>query len=67
VSFCERSIVCREHALVRGDPAVLGQDMAHWLGEIDLHRALHLLDGGAPAGPAEEDLVTRMREVGVIA
>lgn len=66
VSFCERSILCRERALTIGDPAALGQEMAHWLGDVNLHRALELLDGRAPSTPAEEDLVSRLRDAGML-
>lgn len=64
VAFCERAHLCRERAASYGDPAVLGDEMNQWLGEIRLGRALALLDGAAPTNPAERDLVERFRELG---
>lgn len=61
ISFCERVSVCRERAEKAGNPALLGSDMAHWLGEIRLDRALALLGGAAPGNPAERDFVDRVQ------
>ena len=66
VTFCERAALCRARAFASGDPAALGQQMAHWLGEVTLHRALELLDGQNPVTVAEEDLVLRLRDVGML-
>jgi hypothetical protein len=66
VSFCERAKVCRERAAEYGDPAVLGDEMAQWLGEIRLGRALEILGGAEPDSPGEEDLRERFRELGAL-
>ena len=60
LTFCDRAPVCHAAALAAGDPAVLGDDMARFLGSVDLHRATELLDGAPPANPAEVDLVERI-------
>lgn len=62
VSFCDRAAACHARALERGDPAALGGDVARFLNGIDLHRAVALLSGVAPANAAEADLVRRVRE-----
>ena len=60
--FCDRAPVCRAQALALGDPAVLGDEMGRFLGEIGLHRSLELLAGARAKTPAEEDLVRRLDE-----
>lgn len=65
VSFCDRASVCLRKALEQGDPAVLGNDMVRFLGEVSLHRALALLDGAKPANAAEADLVRRFEDADV--
>jgi hypothetical protein len=60
VSFCDRATLCHRRALTRGDARALGEDVARFLGETSLHRALELLGGARPRGIAEEDLVRRM-------
>jgi hypothetical protein len=63
ISFCDRAPTCHTAALNRGDPSALGEDIARFLGETNLNRALALLAGAKPATPAEEDLVRRLNEV----
>lgn len=63
LEFCDRAAKCHEEALTAGNPAVLGDDVARFLGEIDLHRALALLEGAVPETVAEEDLLRRIHEV----
>ena len=58
--------MCRNRALQQGDPAVLGDQMAQWLGDIRLDRALAILGGATPDGPGEEDLRERFRELGAV-
>jgi hypothetical protein len=64
VAFCERAQLCRERAAGYGNPAVLGDEMEQWLGDVRLDRALALLEGAAPANPAEQDLIERFHELG---
>jgi len=66
VSFCERANICRGRALQAGDPAVLGDRMAQWLGDISIDRALAILAGTPPDGPGELDLRERFRELGAM-
>jgi hypothetical protein len=67
VSFCERASLCRERCATSGDPALLGLDMAHWLGQIRLPRALELLAGEPPQNDAEHELIEHLREAGALA
>jgi hypothetical protein len=61
VSFCERVSICRKQAGRAGNPALLGSDMAHWLGELRLDRALELMGGAAAQNVAEVDFVARIQ------
>lgn len=63
VGFCDRAEKCQANALQAGDPAVLGDDVKRFLGPVDLHRAVELLDGNQPRDAAEEDLVRRIAEI----
>lgn len=58
-SFCDRAQGCRSRALESGDPAALGDDVARFVGPVSLNRVRELLEGRAPASPAEQDLVMR--------
>jgi hypothetical protein len=60
VTFCDRAPSCHARAEAQGNPVVLGEDVARFLGTIDLPRALKLMDGAKPANPAEADLVRRL-------
>lgn len=62
LSFCDRAAICRQKALDAGDPAVLGRDMARFLGDTLLPRAVELLNGAKPKGVAEVDLVRRIED-----
>lgn len=62
LSFCDRATKCHEEALAAGNPAVLGDDVARFLGSVNLHRAMELLDGAPPVDSAEEDLMRRIAE-----
>lgn len=62
LSFCDRASKCHMDAHAAGNPAVLGDDVARFLGEVDLHRAVELLDGATPQTPAEKDLIRRIDE-----
>jgi hypothetical protein len=58
-SFCDRAQGCRSRAMASGDPAALGDDVARFVGPVSLTRVRELLEGRAPASPAEQDLVAR--------
>ena len=62
LSFCDRAQGCWRRAVEAGDPAILGEDVGRWVGEVGLHRALELLDGVEPRTAAETDLLRRMEE-----
>jgi hypothetical protein len=62
LSFCDRAAKCHADALEAGLPSVLGDDVARFLGDVDLHRALELLDGADPASDTETDLMRRVDE-----
>jgi hypothetical protein len=61
IAFCDRAAGCHATALRRGDPRTLGEDVARFLGETDLNRAVALMGGARPTTPAERDLVGRLR------
>jgi hypothetical protein len=63
LTFCDRARKCFEDALAAGDPAVLGDDVRRFIGDIDLPRTLELLNGAAPATGAEEDMVRRIADI----
>src|SRR5262249_52407786 len=60
LSFCDRAPLCFDRAVKSGNPAFLGDDVSRFLGGIPLDRAVALLDGIKPRGPAEEDLARRL-------
>ncbi len=60
LSFCDRAAVCRQKALDAGNAAVLGRDVARFLGLISLPRAVELLSGAKPRDDAERDLIRRI-------
>ena len=60
VAFCDRADVCRDVALKAGSAAVLGDDVARFLGPVTLPRALQLMQGATPADPVEQDLARRI-------
>jgi len=61
LSFCELADHCREEALRAGLPTALGEDLARFLGEVTLHRALELLRGEEATSEAERDFLRRSR------
>lgn len=63
IAFCDRAEVCRELALRAGSGAILGDDVARFLGPVTLDRALELMAGANPATPFEEDLARRIRHI----
>lgn len=63
LAFCDRAQKCFEDSLAADDPAVLGDDVRRFLGDIPLSRAVALLGGAGPATDAEADLVRRVTEI----
>jgi hypothetical protein len=49
---------------VAGDPAVLGEEVARFCGELPLPRAISLLDGAPPQNAAEQDFLQRAQAGG---
>jgi hypothetical protein len=62
VTFCDRAPICFRAALEAENPAILGHDVARFLGNIPLGRAMQLMDGAVARNEAEEDLATRLSE-----
>jgi len=68
VSFCELEGRCHAAAVAAGDAAILGRDVARFLGTVRLDRAAALIDGAAAESPAEADFLRRAREaLGMVA
>jgi len=63
LSFCDRAPLCYRRALESGDPVVLGEDVARFLGRVGLERVCALLSGAAPRGEAEKELARRLSEL----
>jgi hypothetical protein len=64
VGFCELQERCHREAIAADDPAVLGRDVARFVGAIPLSRAAALIAGAPAETPAEHDLVRRACEAG---
>jgi hypothetical protein len=64
VGFCELEQRCHDEACAADDPAVLGRNVARFLGSVPLSRATALLAGAPAVTPAERDLVRRAGEAG---
>ncbi|MFH1434510.1 MAG: hypothetical protein ABIJ56_02220 [Pseudomonadota bacterium] len=62
VSFCDRAAGCYMRLMEAGDPSVLGEDVARFLGKINLYRAIELLEGASCRNEAERDMLRRVRE-----
>ena len=62
VTFCDQAEICRDKAVPAGDGAVLGDDVARFLGAVPLQRALELMRGAQPASVAEQDLARRIND-----
>jgi hypothetical protein len=60
VSFCDRAPFCFAKAVRDGNPIILGDDVARFLGKVSLDRAVELINGAMPKDAAETDLVRRM-------
>jgi hypothetical protein len=59
-SFCDLAQLCQKDAFEAGRPSVLGEDMARFVGPVDLHRAYAILEGDAPRNADEKDLARRI-------
>ena len=62
VGFCDLAPKCFERALEAGDAEVLGEDVARYLGDVSLERAMALMEGAKPKNEAEEDLKRRLTD-----
>jgi hypothetical protein len=60
VSFCDLAPRCQVDAYAKGEPRVLGEDMAKFVGAVDLHRAYAILEGAQPVTAPEADLARRI-------
>ena len=60
LSFCDRVSICFKRALEDGDATILGEDVARFLGPVNLTRAMELLDGDKPRTPAERDVAEQL-------
>jgi hypothetical protein len=60
VSFCDRVEKCRQAALERGDPAILGDDVVRLMGGLDLNRVEDLLSGSKARNPLEERALVQL-------
>ena len=59
-SFCDLAPKCQKDAYDAGLATVLGDDMARFVGAVNLHRAYALLQGAEPATDEERDLARRI-------
>jgi hypothetical protein len=59
-SFCDLAHLCQKEAFEAGRPSVLGDDMARFVGPVDLHRAYAILEGDNPKTADEKDLARRI-------
>ena len=62
LSFCDRAPTCHAAALAASDPVVLGEDVRRFLGDVDLTRAVALLEGDTAVDVAEVDLLRRITD-----
>ncbi|MCZ0936877.1 MAG: hypothetical protein OXJ54_17080 [Gemmatimonadetes bacterium] len=62
--FCDRADQCHASGLEEGNPAVLGDEVRRFLGEVDLGRAVALLNGEDPRSAGERDLLRRLQRAG---
>jgi hypothetical protein len=60
IAFCDRASTCFKRAMDAGNATILGEDVARFLGSVNLTRAMELLDGDRPRTETERDLATRL-------
>lgn len=56
LSFCDLAPRCHARALAADDPIILGDEVARFLGNTTISRALQLMAGATPADDREADL-----------
>jgi hypothetical protein len=56
LSFCDLAPRCHARALAADHPIILGDEVARFLGETTISRALELMAGVEPADDREDDL-----------
>lgn len=56
LSFCDLAPRCHARAAAAEDPIILGGEVAQFLGDTSIPRALELMAGGEPADDREADL-----------
>jgi hypothetical protein len=56
LSFCDLAPRCHGRALAADDPIILGDEVARFLGETTISRALELMAGAEPTDDREADL-----------
>jgi hypothetical protein len=59
-TFCDRAPRCHRQALEAGNAVVLGDEVARFLGDVSLTRAMALMKGATPANAAEIDVARRI-------
>lgn len=57
LTFCDLAPRCFEQSRIAGDPIILGENVKRLLGDISLHRALELLQGGKAKTEFESELI----------
>jgi hypothetical protein len=60
IGFCDRAATCFKRAMDAGNATILGEDVARFLGSVNLTRAMELLDGDKPRTQAERDLIAQL-------
>ena len=61
ISFCDRASTCFTRALNSGDATVLGEDVARFLGPVNLTRTIELMSGAKPKDQSERDVLAQLR------
>jgi hypothetical protein len=59
--FCDLVPHCQAIAQSNQNPAILGDAMVNFLGNIGLKRAIELLEGNPPADSREAEMIERLR------
>jgi hypothetical protein len=60
VGFCDRASACFTRAKDAGNAMILGEEVARFLGPVNLKRAMDLLDGDKPHTEPERNLAERL-------
>ncbi len=59
LTFCDRAQICHRRLRDAGAAAILGDDVARFLGRVSMPRSFELMDGAAPQNEAESDFQSR--------